>query len=250
MSKERKTAIKAAKESGKILMKYYNGKFEIEKKPDNSPVTVADKESEKKIVSTIKKEFQNHNFLGEEFKYDETDSDCRWIIDPLDGTRNFVRKMPFFGNIIALEKNRKIILGVINMPAMRLFAYAEKGKGAFVNGKKVTVSRINDLNNSFVSFGDIGGLRKYHDTSFFNLIRSCYSHRGFGDTIHFLLLALGYVDIVLDSGHAWDLSAPKIIIEEAGGKVTDFKGNSTIYGRNCIATNGILHDEVLKLFNK
>src|SRR3989338_694152 len=107
--KELDVAIKAARESGKVLMNYFNKNIKAEKKTDNSPVTIADKESEKKIVSIIKKDFPNHNFLCEEFEYKKTSSPYKWIIDPLDGTRNFVRANSIFGSFIALEKNGKVI---------------------------------------------------------------------------------------------------------------------------------------------
>lgn len=248
--KELKVAIKAAKESGKILQKYFNKNIKVNKKADDSPVTIADKESEKRIVSTIKKKFPNHNILAEENDYKKTDSGYKWIIDPLDGTRNFVRGISFFGNCIALEERGKIIVGVINMPAMNLFAYASSGNGAFINGRKVNVSRIKNIKDSFVSFGNIDTLRKDYDKQLSYLLRTCYSHRGFGDTLNYVLLAQGAIDIVLDFVYPWDVAAAKIIVEEAGGKLTDFNGANTIYGRNCIATNDRLHNEIVKIFNK
>lgn len=248
--KELEVAIRAAKESGKILQKYFNKGIKINKKPDKSPVTIADKESEKAIILIIKKYFPEHNFLCEEFKYKKTNFPYRWIIDPLDGTRNFVRGMPFFGNCIALEKDGKVIVGVINMPALNLFAYASLGNGAFVNGKRIKVSKINKIEDAFLCFGSIENYLRLYKNQFYNLIKSCHGHRGFGDTLMFLLLAQGNVDIVLDMVYPWDIAAAKIVIEEAGGKMTDFKGKNTIYSTNCIATNGKLHNEVLKIFYK
>ncbi len=248
---ELNVAIKAAKESGKVLMSYHNRNIKINKKADDSPVTIADKESEKRIVSTIKKNFPNHNILAEEDYYKKTDSEYKWIIDPLDGTRNFIRGMPFFGNCIALEKDGKVIVGVINMPALNLFAYASLGNGAFVNGNKVNVSNVSKLKDAFLSFGSPWNFINFHKNQLTNLINSCYSHRGYGDTLHYILLAQGCVDIAVECDvEPWDIAASKIIVEEACGKVTDFNGNNTIYSGKCIATNGKLHDKVVKIFNK
>ena len=248
--KEIDVAIKAGKGSGKILMKYFKKNVKVGKKTDRSPVTIADKQSEKKIILTIKKYFPNHNFLCEEFKYKKTNSEYKWIIDPLDGTRNFVRNTPFFGNCIALEKDGKVIVGVINMPALNLFAYSSLGNGAFVNGKRIKVSNVNKIEDAFLCFGSIENYLRLYKNQFYNLIKSCHGHRDFGDTLMFLLLAQGYADIILDMVHPWDIAAAKIIIEEAGGKMTDFKGKDTIYSGHTIATNGKLHKKVLNIFKK
>lgn len=244
--RELDVAIKAAKESGKILMKGWNKDNKIFTKKDKSPYTNVDRESESEIFQIIKTQFPEHDFLGEEWLYPKTGSRYKWIIDPLDGTRNFIRKMPFFGNSVALEKDGKIIVGVIDMPALNLFAYASKDSGAYINGKKIKVSETKKINHAFLSFGSI---EKY-GKPFHNLINSCDSHRGYGDTLMFLLLAQGKVDIVLDCVQPWDIAAAKIIIEEAGGKMTDFNGNETIYSDTTLATNGKLHNKVLEILRK
>ena len=247
--KELKVAIKAAKESGKILMRHFNSNVKVDVKPDGTLVTIADRESEKKIVSIIKKSFPDHNFLCEEFKYKQTDSEYKWIIDPLDGTSSFVRGIPFFGNFIGLEKKGEIIAGCINMPAMKLFGYAARAKGAFVNGMRIKVSNVGSMENSFVAFGKIK--YKYPYRPLLEILERCGSQKGYGDILGHVLLAKGSVDVVIDStSKPWDIAAVKIIVEEAGGKLTDFDGNDTIYSGNSIATNGLLHDEVLKIFKQ
>src|SRR3989338_6966442 len=152
--KELQVAIEAAKESGKILGKYFRTNLKVERKPDMSPVTIADKESERKIVSVIKKYFPDHNFLGEEFSYKKTKSEFRWIIDPLDMTKNFIRGIPFFSNFIGLERKGKIIAGVISMPAMGILAYAGLGKGTFINGEKAEVSAKNVISGALLLFAN------------------------------------------------------------------------------------------------
>ena len=244
-------AIKAAEESSKILLKYFRKNLKVDTKSDKTPVTIADKESETKIVSIIKKYFPDHNFLGEEFSYKKTDSEYKWIIDPLDMTKNFIRGIPFFSSLIALEKGSKIILGIISMPALNILAYAGLGKGSFVNDKRVKVSDKKEILEAYIVFGDIDrrGLVDY-ENQFFNLVNRCAFNRGYGDPLGYLLLAQGYVDILFDRGKPWDVASGKILVEEAGGKVTDFEGKDTIYSGHTIATNGVLHEEVLKVLKK
>jgi|SRR3989338_617618 len=249
MNNELNIAIEASKESAKVLMHYFKKDIKIARKPDRSPVTIADKKSENKIVSLIKGQFPSHNFLGEEFSYKSTNSGCKWIIDPLDGTKNFVRGMPFFGNCIALEKDSKIVAGVINMPALNLLAYASAGNGSVINGRAVRVSDTRKIEESYVSFGNIENFfNSRYKKQFRDLIKKSDSHRGFGDTLGYLLLAQGSADIVLDFAKPWDVAAAKIIIEEAGGKITDFNGIDSIYSGHSIATNGKLHDLVVDIF--
>ncbi|MBI2543481.1 MAG: inositol-phosphate phosphatase [Candidatus Aenigmarchaeota archaeon] len=249
--KELEVAIKAAKESGKILSKYFRTNLKVDRKSDKSPVTIADKESENEIVSIIKESFPEHNFLGEEFSYEKTKSEFTWIIDPLDGTKCFVHGLPFFGNCIGLEKNGKIVAGVINMPEMGTLAFAEKSGGTFVNGKKVKVSDVGTLEDAYVVFGDVDELfRNNYGNRFLQLLGKCQGHRGYADTLGYILLAQGYVDILIDGPKPWDVAAAKIIVEEAGGKFTDFEGKSTIYSDHTIATNGKIHKNVVDIFGK
>ncbi len=242
-------AIKASLESGKILRKHFKRGVKPLNKSDGSPVTIADKESEKKIVSIIRAHFPDHNILGEEFTYEKTDSEFKWIIDPLDMTKNFFRGVPFYSNLIALEKKGKVISGVINLPEINMLAYATIGKGAFVNGKRAHVSKTKALDQSFIVFGDIDKhATAPYTRGTFDLIDMCRFNRGYGDALGYVLLAKGNVDIMLDRGKPWDVAPGKIIVEEAGGKFTDYSGNDTIYGKGpSIATNGILHNRALKL---
>ncbi len=191
------------------------------------------------------------NILGEEFSYQRTDSEFKWIIDPLDMTKNFVHGVPFFSNFIALERNSKIIAGVIYMPVMKILAYAAVGRGAFVNGKRARTSDTKDLSKAYVVFGDIDkkGLEPF-SKQFFNLVESCAFGRGYGDALGYILLAQGHVDIFFDRGKPWDVAPGKILVEEAGGKVTDFDGKDNIYSGNSISTNGNLHDKVVEILRK
>ena len=150
----RETAIRAAKEAGKIHLKYFRKKFEIRYKAyKHNRVTIADTEAEKKIVSEIRKEYPSHNILAEEAEYPRTGSEYLWVIDPLDGTNNFSKGIPVFCVSIALAKDNELILGVIYDPTRNELFVAEKGKGAFLNGKRIKVSGSSQLHDSILLTG-------------------------------------------------------------------------------------------------
>lgn len=246
-------AIMAAKNAEKIIMKYYSDGLTWQKKSDQSPFTIADTEAEKAIIKTIKKFFPDHAFLGEESGKTNARSRYQWIIDPIDGTKNYIRKIPLFATQIALLKDEEIILGVSNAPAMNEMIFAEKGKGAFLRGKSVHISNIKDLSDSYFCFGGIKYFQKYGCLdSLLDLSQQTSGCRGFGDFWCYHLLAQGKIDIMVEAEiKIWDVAALKIIVEEAGGKVTDMNGNKiTRETTSIIATNKNLHDSVVRIFGR
>jgi histidinol-phosphatase len=245
-------ALKAVKEAENIINKYYSNDIEATLKPDQSPVTIADKESESVIRKIIKENYPDHNILGEEEEDLNNNSPFTWIIDPIDGTKNFMRKVPLFATQLALVKDGKVILGVSNAPVLSELVYAQKGKGAYLNDKKISVSNISELDKSYMSHGGI----KYFDKeglmdNLLNLGRETLAQKGFGDFWNFHLLAQGKIDIVLEAKtKIWDIAALSLIVEEAGGKVTDFSGQPiNMNTTSIIATNGRLHSLVKKYFD-
>ncbi|HSR89501.1 MAG TPA: inositol monophosphatase family protein [Candidatus Udaeobacter sp.] len=252
-SKFLEVAIEAAKNAEKIIMKHYSNDLTWQTKPDFSPVSIADTEAEKVIIKTIKEYFPDHSFLGEEYGSDNISSKYQWVIDPIDGTRNYVRKIPLFATQIALIENGEIILGVSNAPAMNEIIFAEKGKGAFLNGSKISVSEVKNLSESYVSFGGVKHFKNYgYLQCLLKLAESTGGQRGFGDAWSFHLLAQGKIDIIVEAKiKIWDIAALVIIIEEAGGKVTDINGNKiTVSSTSIIATNNYLYNSVLEIFKK
>lgn len=250
-SKFLEIAIEAAKNAEKIIMKYYDNSLTWQTKPDLSPVSIADTEAERIIIETIKNSFPGHSFLGEESGNDNVISKYQWVIDPIDGTRNYVRNIPLFTTQIALMEDGEIILGVSNAPAMNEFMFAEKGKGAFLNDAKINVSTVKNLPGSYLSFGGIKHFKKYgYLDSLLKLAESAGGHRGFGDSWSFHLLAQGKIDVMVEAKvKIWDIAAIKIIVEEAGGKVTDINGNKiTKNSTSIIATNNYLYNSVLEFF--
>lgn len=248
-----KTAAKAVKEAEKIIMHYYDKAFDVEIKTDQTPVTLADKEAEEIIIKTIKETFPDHAFLGEESGISNNNSEFIWIIDPIDGTFNFMRRVPLFATQLALMKDNELILGISNAPASNEMLWAEKGEGAFLNGKKIKVSTVDKLSRSYLSFGVLKQFQKTKQLdNLTDLISKTFSHRGIGDFWSFHLLAEGKIDIMIEAETGiWDIAALTVIIEEAGGIVTDITGKPvTIETNSIIASNKYLHKQCLNHFCK
>ena len=237
-----KTAIEAAEAAQEVIKKYYAGDFDIEIKPDETPVTIADIETEKTIKKIILDAFPDHGFFGEETGKVNEDAEYNWLIDPIDGTKSFVRRYPFFSTQIALMKNGELILGVSNAPEFNEMAYAEKGYGAYLNGEKISVSDVNTLKQSTVSTGNLVNIAA-KPTQWQNLgklIQKINRIRGYGDFYHYHLLASGKIDIIVESDvNILDIAALAVIVREAGGIFTDLEGNelsldtSTVLAANC-----------------
>ena len=253
-----RVAVKAAKEAGKIHLKYFNTPIKIRHKSGpNDQVTIADTESEQKIVQTIKKHFPQHNILAEENKYEKTDSEYTWIIDPLDGTNNFSHGMPFFCCSISLAKKGKPILGVIFDPIRKELFTAEKGKGAVLNEKKIHVSNNSDLNDCLLITGfyynrGIPLLKSLVNIKHFFLKGILGIRRMGSAALDMCNIACGRADgfweLYLSE---WDFAAGKIIIEEAGGKLTNKAGEELrIRPGYVVASNGLIHKAMLKIINK
>lgn len=242
-------AREAAQKAEKIMMKYFDSQIAYERKSDNSPVTIADKEAELAIRETISKYFPSHSILGEEHPSKVGDSRYLWTVDPIDGTKNFLRKLPDFGTLIALFDGEELIAGLSNMPVIKETMYAEKGEGAFLNDTKVHVSEVPAIEDAFLVYG---GIKRFKSegrlNSLFSVAEKTMAHRGVGDCWMYHLLAQGKVDVLLEARvNVWDLAAGAIIISEAGGKVTDMHGgNINRKTTNIIATNAYLYDEVFR----
>ena len=244
-------AIQVAKQSGKSLMKNY-GKVKFVKVKDKlSYVTNADLESEKIILSAIRKKYPNHDIISEESGKLNKKSDYRWYIDPLDGTHNYINKIPLFGVSIGLEFKNKMILGVIYLPYFNELYVAEKGKGSFMNGKKIKVSDKKNLKKSFI----VTDLVLHYIPG--KKIKMLDKLKGFVHDMRVLGSAVyGYAAVAKGSADAylapctnpWDVAAGALIVEEALGKVTDFSGNKwKPEMNNFISSNKKIHRELLKL---
>ncbi len=210
----------------------------VETKPDLTPVSEADHAVEEAIRALLARERPDDVVVGEEYGHDAGDG-RRWIIDPIDATKNYVRGIPLFATLIALEDEA----AVVSAPALGRRWWATRGGGAFANGEPIRVSRIARLEDAVLTYTSV---RDFGD-AFFALARRVWAPRGFGDFWQYMLLAEGCVDVSVESSASlWDLAAPKLILEEAGGRLTDLAGNDTADGGNALASNGLLHEATLE----
>ena len=248
----------AAEEAAKILMEGYNTDFEIKHKKEYSDlVTAIDKKSEKKIIEIIHNYFPEHNVIGEEGGNLNKESDYKWIVDPIDGTVNFAHALPIFCVSIALEIKGEVILGIVYSPMLNEKFRAEKGKGAFLNGKQINVSEIEFLKDSLLVTGFPYEAKDNADhciDHFVNFIKMGLPVRRLGSAaLDICYLAAGRFDGFWEvSLNAWDVAAACLILLEAGGKITDFRGNEySIYGKQILATNGReIHKEMIDVLEK
>lgn len=243
-------AIQAAERAGTITLKYFLRGVEVETKTDDSPVTVADRETEEFIRSEIERRFPGDSILGEEYGLKEGRTGFRWILDPIDGTKSFVRGVPLYGTMIGLEKEGNPILGVVRFPPLGQTLAALDGEGCTINGAPCRVSKTADLASAAVtmtSYGDT--VKDWGEGVLLRLIEKTGLHRTWGDCYGYLLVATGNADIALDTVvKIWDVTPLIPIIQEAGGKITTRNGDTSIHMTECIASNGILHEEVIRIF--
>jgi histidinol-phosphatase len=236
-------AVDAARAAGQIALKYFHGGFKVVLKPDDTPVTQADREAEQAIVEILGRAFPNYGVLGEEFGGRGT-REVRWIVDPIDGTKNFVRGIGVWATLIALEERGEVTVGVIYNPVTAELYTARRGAGAHRNGEAIRVSDVAELGRACFVHAGLGIVRKSgHWDGFVRLIDATDRQRGFGDYLGYGLVAEGKAEIYAELDlKPWDVAAPKIVVEEAGGRFTDFLGRATIYSGTALATNGRLHD--------
>jgi histidinol-phosphatase len=242
-------AIPIAKKAGQLALSYFDKPLEVITKLDLSPVTIADKNTERLLRELILAEFPGDGFLGEEEGDTPNTTGFRWILDPIDGTRNFVRGVPSWGVLVGLEYKGELIAGVVDAPVFNHTYHALRGHGAYRNDDKIHVSAIGDLSKSFVFYSSLQWFAKAgREQGFLELVRRTDRQRGFGDWYGFMLMAQGSGEVMVEHGvHAWDIAALKPIVEEAGGRFTDWDGGFDLHRPDVIASNGLIHDEVLRL---
>ena len=246
-------AVEAARAAEAIIRRYYHGDFEVERKADASPVTIADIECERAIKAVLSEAFPDHGFQGEELGTDDADAEFVWLIDPIDGTKSFVRGYPFFSTQIALLKkgqpDDELIVGVSNAPMFNggELACAAKGLGAWLNDEPIRTSSVDRLADTSLSLGNIASLAASPAwASVGQLIGQVHRIRGYGDFYHYHLLASGRIDAILESDlNILDIAALTVILREAGGDITELGGGAIdLPTRSVFATNGRLRDAI------
>jgi histidinol phosphatase-like enzyme (inositol monophosphatase family) len=236
----------AARVAGGVAMRHYRSSFVVETKADGSPVSIADREAETAVRDWIARHFPDDGIEGEEHGVTRTDARRRWIIDPIDGTKTFVRGVPLWGTLVAILEGTEVLAGAIFCPAVDELVAAAPGEGAWWNGSRCSVSTVDRIDRATVltssdyQAGDEARRNAWRDLSDRALVS-----RTWGDCYGYLLVATGRADIMADPRMAvWDAAPLLPIIEEAGGVFTDWSGERTVFGQSAIATNAALADEV------
>lgn len=248
-----KAGIEAAKKAGKILIENFNKIHKISKKADGTLVTDVDLKMEKQIVNVIRRKFSGDEILSEENAYPVKGAHYKWIIDPLDGTHNYIRGVNIVGISIALAFNKEIVMGIIYMPFTEELYFASKGEGSYLNGKKIYVSNKTLRETTLIYDSNI--INEQTEVMLQHLKKlknKVFIMRMFGSTARSLsYIAEGKADLEIEyTDKVWDFAAGALLIEEAGGKFTNHKGKHwDINNTDYIASNGLIHNEVLKIIN-
>lgn len=250
MNRDLQLALELADAADAITMKHFqSATLAVRTKVDMTPVSEADEAVEKMIRERLAAERPDDGILGEEFGT-SGDAARRWIIDPIDGTKNYVRGIPVFATLIGVEENGKLLAGVVSAPALARRWWASAGDGAFCNGRQIRVSRIDKIAESHITYDSITDFDQHGGAvPFLALVRRCVRARGFGDFWAHMLVAEGAVEIAIEPAvAAWDMAAVQLIVEEAGGRFSDMRGNARFDGGSALSTNGLVHDAVLEFF--
>lgn len=236
--------------AGRLTLGYFQTGVDIERKKDNSPVTAADKASENLMRELIARSFPDDGIIGEEFGEQPSRSGRTWIIDPIDGTKSFVCGVPLYGCLLGLVDGTRSIVGAAYYPALDEIIYAGQGLGAWWNGRRAHVSSVSELQDAVLLSSEVKKTFDDRFPLFERLIDSTYIQRTWGDAYGYMLVATGRAEIMIDSSmRVWDCAPFQVILEEAGGTFTDWKGNPTIYADEGVATNGALFKTVMEKLN-
>ncbi len=251
-------ALVCADAADTMALEHFRRDLVIETKPDRTFVTQADTAIERQIRTQITRAYPDHGLVGEEYGTQPGNGSIRWYIDPIDGTHNFMRGVPLFGTLLAVEEDGEIVVGVMSAPALGQRWLAWRGGGSWAIGsvgpdagirRRIGVSKVTAVADAQVLYSspiDIGASGEA--PGFDALIRTVWRDRGFGDFWGYALVAEGAAEAMIEVGpNSWDLAAPSIVVEEAGGRVTDIHGVRSIHNGTALATNDLLHDEVVRV---
>lgn len=245
-------AVEVAWRAGRTALANYQTGIAAETKPDASPVTVADRAAEQIARELIAIKFPHDGIIGEEYGAVRTDASRRWILDPIDGTRSFIRGVPLFGSLLALEEDGEPVLGVMYFPVLEESVYAARGEGCWWNGRRALVSDETKLDKALVLTTDIESIERENLAAGWHRVRSRAGLvRTWGDCYGHALVATGRAEAMLDPVMSvWDAAALRPIIEEAGGVFTDWHGSATHTGGSAVSTNAALARDVRTFLNE
>lgn len=253
-SPQLQAALDAAEAANAIIRRAYRGNFAVDYKADASPVTEVDVAAERAIGAILRERFPDHGFFGEETGRDRADADYLWLVDPIDGTKSFVRGYPMFSVQIALMHKGELVLGVSSAPCWNGGAgeiiHAEKGQGAWLDGQRLAVSATAAIEKTTLSTGNLASLARVPEAwaRLGGLIPRLHRIRGYGDFLHYHLLATGRIDAVLESDvNILDIAALTVILREAGGVFTDLRGGEIGLATTSVLASGpALHAPLLR----
>jgi histidinol-phosphatase len=247
------TARRAVEEASRASLAHFHRGVRVEVKPDRTPVTAADRDAEAAIVAVIRATFPGHAILGEESGSHAGDAATRWIVDPIDGTRGFTRGGSFWGPLVALEHEGRVVAGAMAMPALGEVYWAARGRGAWLRrgegeAARLRVSGIADWREATLSFGEFRGVfTPERERAVLGLARGAAQARCYGDLAGAAMVLQGRAEAWVEAGvQVWDIAPLAILAEEAGGRFTDLAGAETAGSGNCLVSNGRVHDEVLR----
>lgn len=249
-------ALACCDEADVTALAHFRRDLIIETKPDRSFVTEADQAIERRIRERIAAAFPDHGIVGEEYGTEAGQGSVRWYVDPIDGTHNFMRGVPLFGTLLAVEADDELQVGVLSAPALGSRWFARRGGGAWAvspigpdagRPRRLGVSQVSNVADAHLLYGSAQEITDSGAAPGFpRLIGDVWRDRGFGDFWGYALVAEGAAEAMVEIGpKSWDLAAPLVIVEEAGGRLTDLDGQRTIHSGTVLATNGLLHDEML-----
>ena len=248
-----RTAIELARQAGQATLEHFGKQIAGERKGDNSPGTIADKQAEQLIRAELARRFSDDAILGEEFGRQPGGSEFEWIIDPIDGTKSFIAGVPLYSTLVAVLHAGQPVCGVIYIPALDELVFAARGEGAWHSCQGSAAVRCHvsnrDLNDGTFLTSQVDLFQRRGRENIFQALQAeAYVTRTWGDGYGYLLVATGRAELMLDPmANAWDLAAIQVVVDEAGGRFTDWQGNSTAFGGDGIGSNGRVHQRALQL---
>jgi len=244
-------ALELADAADRISMQHFRRRPRVDRKPDRTYVTQADTAIELELRARIEKRYPAHGVLAEEYGDRSSNQQTRWIIDPIDATHSYLRGVPAFATLIALERGGELEVGVMSAPAMHERWHAVRGAGAWSGKRRLRVSQVSRLEDAQVFYASRTAFAAAgKERGFDAVVGAAWRDRGFGDFWGYALVTEGAGEAMFEPElYSWDLAAPLILVEEAGGRLTDFRGKRTYAGGNAVASNGLLHDIILEKLN-
>ncbi len=247
-------AVELARLAGQSTLEWFGtGRFEVERKGDDSPVTIADKNAEQRMRQELARRFPNDAILGEEFGSQAGSSEYQWIIDPIDGTKSFISGVPLYSTLVAIVRDQQCLAGVIYIPALDEIVFAARGAGAWhsARGSEPVRCQVSSrkLSDGLFLVSQVDTFDKCGATAGYKAIeKAAYVTRSWGDGYGYMLVATGRAELMIDPiANPWDLAAVQIVVEEAGGTFSDWAGEPHYYSGNGIGSNGLVHADALRL---